>query len=380
MKIENFQSQVCVCAASTNLTCAKGRAEMRLNMNVYYNGDIRNHGRKGTRLAEFPLNRTFLWDGQEVFIPAIYLGPEGAVLDTCAKIPTRDMAAFLKKWDKARRQSLQTMEDYEQIDADNPGSRNYALDAALDDTPLICQSYSSVNWYPREVFSMTEASPARSEEWENDMNAEILMDAYGCHRKCCWHLARHLYKWSDIPLLSPRKISLTFRADLIPITAGHFTTCAEDRNSGLFRVTPEYTDGSVSCSGRTIQTIHPVTGEKYTLTLHEFELNRHDFTDIGAKNVIYPESCRSLSYRISPEISRELFDIRDCGEGDHPKSALNASGAPDGACAVFMAMKSPVPQMRMASSNMHFEPLQEVLWRMVFQVKPKPDTTVTFQF
>ena len=32
MKIENFQSQVCVCAASTNLTCAKGRAEMGLKM------------------------------------------------------------------------------------------------------------------------------------------------------------------------------------------------------------------------------------------------------------------------------------------------------------------------------------------------------------
>ena len=28
MKIENFQSQVCVCAASTNLICAKSRAEM----------------------------------------------------------------------------------------------------------------------------------------------------------------------------------------------------------------------------------------------------------------------------------------------------------------------------------------------------------------
>ncbi len=34
MKIKNFQSQVCVCAASTNLTCAKGRAEMGLNMKI----------------------------------------------------------------------------------------------------------------------------------------------------------------------------------------------------------------------------------------------------------------------------------------------------------------------------------------------------------
>ena len=34
MKIKNFQSQVCVCAASTNLTCAKSRAEMGLNMKI----------------------------------------------------------------------------------------------------------------------------------------------------------------------------------------------------------------------------------------------------------------------------------------------------------------------------------------------------------
>ncbi len=39
MKMEYFQSQVCVCAASTNLTCAKGRAEMGAKMknrNAYF--------------------------------------------------------------------------------------------------------------------------------------------------------------------------------------------------------------------------------------------------------------------------------------------------------------------------------------------------------
>ena len=34
LKIENFQSQVCVCAASTNLTCVKGRAEMGSKMKI----------------------------------------------------------------------------------------------------------------------------------------------------------------------------------------------------------------------------------------------------------------------------------------------------------------------------------------------------------
>ena len=32
LETENFQSQVCVCAASTNMTYAKSRAEMGLNM------------------------------------------------------------------------------------------------------------------------------------------------------------------------------------------------------------------------------------------------------------------------------------------------------------------------------------------------------------
>ncbi len=36
MKIKNFQSQVCVCAASTNLRCAKSRAEMGINMNTIW--------------------------------------------------------------------------------------------------------------------------------------------------------------------------------------------------------------------------------------------------------------------------------------------------------------------------------------------------------
>ncbi len=38
LRIENFQSQICVCAASTNLTCAKGRAEMGLTMTEQENG------------------------------------------------------------------------------------------------------------------------------------------------------------------------------------------------------------------------------------------------------------------------------------------------------------------------------------------------------
>ena len=87
-----------------------------------------------------------------------------------------------------------------------------------------------------------------------------------------------------------------------------------------------------------------------------------------------------LSYSVSPEISRDLFDIRDCANGDKPrkKAAPGEHSRSDGATAVFLAGKSPVPQRRMAASSMYFEPVEEIRWRIVFQVRKKPHMEVSF--
>ena len=178
-------------------------------MDVYHDNNIWGKGKPETKLTAIPINRSFLWDDQEILIPAVYVGKAGAALDVCAKIPIEDMAAFLKKWDYERRMSLKTPEEFEQIDADNPGSREFAVDICLDDTPLLRRMSSSLRWYPANVIQMGNV-PASEGGFENDKTAEEWMDAYGCGRECCWYFERLCYDWNKEPILSPQKISLAF--------------------------------------------------------------------------------------------------------------------------------------------------------------------------
>ncbi len=329
-------------------------------MHVYHNKNIGEKGRTETRLTALPVNHSFLWGEQEMLIPAVYTGKAGTALDICAKIPIEDMAAFLKKWNYERQMSLKTPEEFEQIDADNPGSREFSVKICLDDTPLLCRMSSGLMWYPKSIIQMKNADWASEDKFKNHKSAEDWMNAYNCDRECCWYFERLSYHWEGEPILSPQKISLAFQANSISITAGHFTT-------------------GTSCDGKTIKTIHPVTGQEYTVTLHGCEQIRHNFAEIGAKGVIYPEYCQILSYRITPEIDPSIFSIRDCAEGDHPRmdDTQGQTGRSDGSIAVFMAGKNTVSE-KQAASSLYFSPVSEVQWRMVFQVKPRNDVEISF--
>ena len=329
-------------------------------MDVYHDNNIWGKGSPETKLTALPINHSFLWGEQEILIPAVYVGKAGAVLDVCAKIPIADMAAFLKKWDYKRRMSLKTPEEFEQIDADNPGSREFVVEICLDGTPLVLRMSSSLRWYPESVIQMGNANPASEDGFENNKSAEEWMRAYSCDKGCCWYFERLSYNWDGEPILSPQKISLVFRANLISITAGHFST-------------------GVSCDGKTVKTADPITGQEYALTLHSCEQLRNSFAEIGAKGVVYPECCQILSYSIAPEIDHSLFCIRDCAEGDHPRmgDTQEPPSGSNGPTAVFMAGKNAAPDNRMAVSSLHFEPVSEVQWRMVFQIKPKNDVEIS---
>lgn len=330
-------------------------------MDVYHDRNIWGKGRPETKLTECPVGQTFLWEQQEILVPAVYVGTAGAALDVCAKIPTEEMAAFLKKWDAPRRMSLRTPEEFEQIEADNPAGREFTAALQLNATPLIQSMRSSMRWYPEAVIQMGNAGSAGEDRFENNRAAEEWMTAYDCDRAWCWYFERISYNWSGQPILSPRSLTLTFQATPLSITAGHFTT-------------------DVSCDGKIIKVSHPVTGQEYTLTLHGCAQTRQSFSGIGAKGVIYPEYCQILSYSITPQTDRSTFDIRDCAEGDHPKKSdsQKSSIREDGSFAstLFLAGKNAVPGRLTAVSALHFQPVEEVRWRIVFQIKPKEDMEI----
>lgn len=331
-------------------------------MNVYYGINEKlwkGDGRK-TLLKEFPVTQNFLWGTREIHIPALYIGKDGVVADVCSKLPTREVLSFQKKWDRARRLSLKSQEDYEQIDAENPGSRDFLADLCLDGQALACRMSASLRWYP-EALRPDRDSENVQDIWHNDIDAEALIEAYGLDQNACWHLGRILYDWKGEPILSPKKASLVFHARPVSVTAAHFTTIPSLCNSKL--IIP-----------------HPVTGQEYSLTLHECEEIRHDFSDIGAKDMRYPEYGQILSYSLFPETEPDLFEIRDCGESDppRPKEENVPFQGSSGCTALFLAGKNPSPHGRIALSSMHFEPVREIRWRAVFQVKLLEDLEVDF--
>ena len=330
-------------------------------MEVYHDNNIWGKGKPETKLTAIPVNRSFLWDKQEILIPAVYVGKAGATLDVCAKIPTEDMATFLKKWNYERRISLKTPEEFEKLDADNPAGRNFTVEICLDDTLLLRRMSSSMRWYPENIIQMGLSSPTGEDRFENDKAAEEWMDAHGCDRECCWYFGRFCYNWDKEPILSPKKLSLAFHANLIPITVEHFST-------------------DITCEGETITISHPVTEQEYILTLHGCEQFRHSFTEIESEGMFYPEYCQVLSYSITPEIERSLFAILDCAESDKPRmvNAQELTDIANGPTAIFMTRTGADSKNLTAVSSMHFEPVQKVQWRVVFQIKPKSDAETDF--
>lgn len=337
-------------------------------MDIYHNQSIHEHSGRGTKLTPLPVKQTFFWEGQEIYIPAVYVGKAGVVLDVCAKISLDDMTGFLQKWDQCRRLSLKTQEDFEQMEAENPAARDFTVKMSLDSIPLENNMSSSLYWYPPSIFQLLEEESADDEstsaqENKNSHNAETLMEAYGCDRDCLWRISRHSFNWNDRPILSPRNISLTLRADTFSITAEHFTT---DSSLG-------YPDK------KTIKTLHPITGKEYTLTLHGCVQTKYDINGSAEDNLIYPQYLQELCYTISPKISRQFFDILDCAESE-PARTRERDGntcSSDGPTAVFLASKSASKNFQTAVSSLHFSPVETVRWRIVFHIRPKEDMQIT---
>lgn len=339
-------------------------------LDIYHNQSIHERNGRGAKLTPLPIKQTFFWEGQEIYIPAVYVGKAGVVLDVCAKISLEDMTGFLQKWDQYRRLSLKTQEDFEQMESENPAARDFTVEISLDQIPLADNMSSSLYWYPPSIFQLLkeeseDEESGAAQEHTNSHNAEELMEAYGCDRACLWRISRHSFDWNDRPILSPQNLSLTLRADTFSVTAGHFTT-----NSSC-----DYSDK------KTIKILHPVTGKEYTLTLHGCEQTKADINDITEENLIYPECLQELSYTISPQISREFFDILDCAESE-PARTREGDGnncSSDGPTAIFLAGKSSNDEFQAAVSSLHFAPVATVRWRIVFHIRPKEDIQVTLQ-
>lgn len=97
----------------------------------------------------------------------------------------------------------------------------------------------------------------------------------------------------------------------------------------------------------------------------------------------FPTHYSVLDYTITPEISVEALTITDCADSDDPKekqeesfspvvetnaAAVGIIGSADGPTAIIFATDKQ-SKFRTACSSLHFEPRNDVEWRMVFHEK-----------
>lgn len=336
-------------------------------MDVYSSGNFWGHDRGDVPLKPIIVNQTFIWEDLEGTLPAIYVGDAGVVLDLCVRVPLDRLQKYYEKWNRPERLSALTDEDYEQMEQDNPCALDFRVGLTLDGVELQRRQMCATVWHPLEL-----------EEASVEEEAETLMMAYDCDRSSGWQFVRCMYQWKEKANPAPRNITLRFEGMQTPFTVGYFcteTACGE---------------------GQQIEVRHPVTGEKYTITLQgltEERLSRETLEQMEQMNprcrMEYPAYYQILSYRIGPESTPEELRICDCGKSDQPimkkdkkelqSAAVSLIAGADGPTSIFMAGKSRDETLQTAMSALHFKPPGEVSWRIVFQIRKRRDMEINFE-
>ena len=95
----------------------------------------------------------------------------------------------------------------------------------------------------------------------------------------------------------------------------------------------------------------------------------------------------AMSYTITPELPDGVMDIADCDDGDRPRQApgqpaaasstkvVGIIGGADGPTAILYDQQKQ-GKLHAACSSLHFEPVEQVEWRIVFHEKQIADTFV----
>lgn len=149
------------------------------------------------------------------------------------------------------------------------------------------------------------------------------------------------------------------------------------------RISP---DSTLQCLplGESITLTHPLTGEVYTLTVHELEQQELPERLFPDANMEYPNHLLAMSYSLEPDITGRGFMIQDCADGDKPRrkkrdpnefgpvasahaAAIGVIGGADGPTAVIVGAHT--PKVHAACSALRFEAVEEVEWRAVFSEK-----------
>lgn len=325
---------------------------------VYFEGNFR--GRHGRERAgkEIPLNKQFIWDDEVWNIPAIYTCSKGLVVDFGLQVPPERIRAFMDKWKLSADSDGTGFTDEQrmQIDTENPLDVNINPKIILNGTELSGSHGCGVSWNP----CFPEG---------NSLETESVIQHYGLDPAQGYVIWRSAFPWKTKRKPQIKALSVTLMQEPAAIPGPHFR---------------------VSSPGEQIEFAHPSTDKKHTLTVQEYERQELSAEHFGDQNQEFPTHCTMMSYTLAPDLPDSSFTVMDCLPSDQPRHKPTTPNSPEmlsDACCIGVIGSADGPtaivlggvnqgKLRAACSALHFEPAEDVEWRMVFYEKKYEDITV----
>lgn len=326
---------------------------------VTYDGGFWNN--EGNSGFEFSIDKTFYWGNEKWYVPAVYICDKGLIVDYFMETAPAQVKTFIDKWDLFNEyRNHYTKEQQEQIQREHPLNVSFHGHITFNGQELQSDHGCGLTWLP---------DSCQSENPYHDPEAKYVLEHYGLDRNQAWSINRWSYRWSKTNRLDVHSITVRMERQRENISGQHFVTPAIDTSLSI---------------------THPLTGQAYILTVHKVEQQELPETAFRDSSMEYPSRFTAISYSLEPDITGRGFMIQDCVEGDKPRQKECASnacepvafaaasvgviGSADGPTAITMGQKT--QKLHAACSSLHFEPVDEVEWRVIFSEKLMGDVEV----
>lgn len=329
---------------------------------VYYDGSFWGHSGKDKAGEEVPVGKWFEWAGREWVIPAVYVCAKGLVMDFCMRAEPEKIRAFLDHWqlDPETEQDREfTQEEQMQIDLDNPLSFDIRPEVVVNGRRLTASHGSGICYIP-------------GMRREFDRQQERVVGHYHLDPEQGWTISRWSFPWVTSRKPAIRELSVTMRQERRNIPGPHFTA---------------------NQPGDTFTFDCPVTGQRHTLTVQDVQADEVPSKRDFMPGMEFPTHYRMMRYTITPELPDGAVQVFDCAESDQPRRiepvppenpyqpqatnccSIGIIGGADGPTAIMVG----VPEqgnVQAACSSLHFEPVEQIEWRLVFREEPCGERTV----
>ncbi len=327
---------------------------------VFFDGGYWTKNGKGRAGKEITLNSSFAW-GEEIWhIPAIYSCAKGLVVDFCVEINPERMKAFLNKWvPVCEGDPILPRETQEELDKANPLSIDFRPHIFVNGKVVPAKHGCSINWIPESCIP---------DGTENPGEAKGLIKHYGLDETRAWSFHRWSCPWATMkkPVIQTFKLTLERRLETI---------------NGIHFMNPAV--------GDKITFVHPITHTEHTLTVVEYKKQELTSKAFAHEEFDFPTHHTAMTYTVEPELPNKNFQVRDRLDNDEPKRrrgklyepqanngafSIGIIGGADGPTAMILSNgRESNTAQHVALSALHFEPIDEIEWKIIFREKPMED-------